>query len=109
MKLLTKTMIGLGAAALVLAGGAVWIAQGDVAQVPFAQTTGPHPTLTDPRPQWFPTIGIAKPVGWKPGEAPVAASGLSVSRFADGLNHPRTVTVLPNGDVLAAETNAPAS
>lgn len=73
------------------------------------QTTGPHPKLTDPRPQTFPTIGIARPVGWKPGEAPLAAAGLTVTRFADGLNHPRTIVLLPNGDVLAAQTNAPAN
>ena len=108
MKKLTKTLIGLGAVILVAGGVVVWLMQGDVAQVPFAQTTGPHPVLTDPRPQSFPTIGIAKPIGWKPGEAPVAAAGLSVTRFADGLNHPRTLYLLPNGDVLAAQTNAPA-
>jgi glucose/arabinose dehydrogenase len=50
---------------------------------------------------------VAEPVGWKANEAPVAAQGLAVGRFADGLDHPRAVTVLPNGDVLVAETNAP--
>jgi glucose/arabinose dehydrogenase len=104
-----KVLIGLGAAVLVAAGVIVWLMQGDVAQVPFIQTTGPHPKLTEPRPQHFPTIGIAKPVGWQPGESPIAAAGLTVTRFADGLNHPRTITLLPNGDVLAAQTNAPAN
>jgi glucose/arabinose dehydrogenase len=108
MTKLKKMLIGLGAVVLVAGGVIVWLMQGDVAQVPFIQTTGPHPKLTDPRPQNFPTIGIAKPIGWKAGESPVAAAGLSVTRFADGLNHPRTIYVLPNGDVLAAQTNAPA-
>jgi glucose/arabinose dehydrogenase len=108
MNTVTKILIGIGAVVLVAGGTVFWLMQGDVAQVPFAQTTGPHPTLTEPRPQWFPTIGLAKPVGWKPGESPVAAPGLAVSRFADGLDHPRTIYVLPNGDVLAAQTNAPA-
>jgi glucose/arabinose dehydrogenase len=103
-----KIFAGLGAVVLLAGGGIVWLLQGDAAQIPFAQTTGPHPKLTDPRPQSFPTIGIARPVGWKAGESPQPAQGLAVSRFADGLQHPRTVTVLPNGDVLVAQTNAPA-
>lgn len=109
MTLFKKILIGLGAVVLLAIGGVVWLLQGDPAQVPFVQTTGPHPKLTDPRPQTFPTIGIARPVGWKPGEAPLAAAGLTVTRFADGLNHPRTIVLLPNGDVLAAQTNAPAN
>lgn len=108
MKKLTKTLVGLGAVVMVAGGVVAWLLHGDVAQVPFAKTIGPHPTLTDPRPESFPTIGIAKPIGWKAGETPVAAAGLSVTRFADGLDHPRTLYLLPNGDVLAAQTNAPA-
>ncbi|WP_084601193.1 PQQ-dependent sugar dehydrogenase [Novosphingobium acidiphilum] len=107
MTMLKKTLIGLGAVLVVTGGFAAWVMQGDVAQIPFVQTTGPHPKLTEPRPQTFPTVGVARPIGWKPGESPVAAAGLAVSRFADGLNHPRTLYVLPNGDVLTAETNAP--
>ena len=103
-----KILLGLGAVILIAGGVIFWLLQGDAAQLSLAQTTGLHPTLTDPRPQSFPTLGIAKPVGWKPGEAPVAAPGLSVTRFADGLNHPRTMYLLPNGDVLAAQTTAPA-
>ena len=109
MTKLKKTLIGLGAVILVAGGGIVWLMQGDPAMVPFIQTTGPHPRITEPRPQTFPTVGIAKPIGWKPGEAPEAAAGLRVTRFADGLNHPRTLYLLPNGDVLAAQTNAPAA
>jgi len=108
MNTFKKTLVGLGAVVLVAGGGIVWLMQGDQAQVPLAETTGPHPKITDPRPQTFPTIGIAKPVGWQAGESPVAAPGLAVSRFADGLQHPRTLYLLPNGDVLAAQTNAPA-
>jgi glucose/arabinose dehydrogenase len=103
-----KIFAGLGAVVLLAGGGIAWLLQGDAAQIPFVETTGTHPKLTDPRPQSFPTIGIARPVGWKAGESPQPAQGLAVSRFADGLQHPRTVTVLPNGDVLVAQTNAPA-
>ncbi len=108
MTFLQKLLFGLGAVVLIAIGVVVWLAQPDPAQVPFLQTTGPHPKITEPRPQTIPTIGVAKPVGWQPGETPVAAAGLTVTRFADGLDHPRTLTVLPNGDILAAQTNAPA-
>ena len=108
MTKLQKSLIGLGVVVLLVAGLVVWLVRGDPAQVPFVETTGLHPKLTDPRPQMFPTVDIARPVGWKPGEAPVAAAGLTVTRFADGLDHPRTIVLLSNGDVLAAQTNAPA-
>jgi glucose/arabinose dehydrogenase len=56
----------------------------------------------------FPTVQIAEPVGWAVGEAPVAAEGLEVVRFAEGLEHPRTLFALPNGDILVSLTRAPA-
>ena len=94
---------------LAVAGGFLyWLARPRTAQYSLAETTGPKPRLAEADPQYFPTIGIAKPIGWAAGEAPVAAQGLQVSRFADRLDHPRSVVVLPNGDVLVAETNAPA-
>ncbi|MCW1382244.1 sorbosone dehydrogenase family protein [Novosphingobium sp. KCTC 2891] len=109
MSLLKKILVG--ALVLVVAVGLflVWVLRGDTAQYPLADTTGPKPKLAEPAPQTFPTLGLAKPIGWKAGEAPVAAQGLTVSRFADGLDHPRSVVVLPNGDVLVAETNGPKS
>ena len=55
----------------------------------------------------LPTINIAPAVGWKPGETPTAAAGFAVNSFATGLVHPRWLYVLPNGDVLVAETNGP--
>ncbi|WP_411969328.1 PQQ-dependent sugar dehydrogenase [Paucibacter sp. B2R-40] len=56
----------------------------------------------------LPTVHIAPAIGWPKGVAPVAALGLQVQAFARGLEHPRTLLVLPNGDVLVAESNAPA-
>ncbi len=103
-----KTLTGLIIVLVVLGLAAAWLMRGDSAQLTLDKTTGPKPELAEAAPQWFPTIGIAKPVGWAAGEAPVAAEGLTVTRFADKLDHPRTMTVLPNGDVLAAETNGPA-
>jgi glucose/arabinose dehydrogenase len=71
------------------------------------QTFGSSPTLPDPQHSWIPTVHIADATGWPPGGKPTAANGMAVNAFATGLDHPRTVYVLPNGDVLVAETNAP--
>jgi glucose/arabinose dehydrogenase len=72
-----------------------------------AQTFGPEPTLPEPEKSIFPTVNVAKAIGWPAGGKPVAAHGLTVNAFATGLDHPRTLLVLPNGDVLVTETNAP--
>jgi glucose/arabinose dehydrogenase len=71
------------------------------------QTFGPSPTLPPPQHSWLPTVHIATATGWPAGGKPTAARGMAVNAFATGLDHPRTVYVLPNGDVLVAETNAP--
>ena len=71
------------------------------------QTYGPAPTLPAPESSLIPTVNVAKAIGWAGGGKPVAAEGLAVNAFATGLDHPRTLFVLPNGDVLVAETNAP--
>ena len=87
--------------------GVWYITRPDVAQLPLDAVTGPKPQITDGREQIFPTIKVAEVDRWQAGETPVAAPGLVVERFADGLDHPRNVYVLPNGDVLVAETNSP--
>ncbi|MFZ6642426.1 PQQ-dependent sugar dehydrogenase [Undibacterium sp. TC4M20W] len=69
---------------------------------------GSQPTLPEPDKKLLPTVNIAKAIGWAEGEKPVAADGLAVSAYAYGLDHPRMLHVLPNGDVLVAESNAPA-
>ena len=80
---------------------------GEKAKLPEDAGYGPHPVLTDPNPTFLPTINFAKAVGWPKNGKPKAAPGLAVSAFAEGLTHPRWLYVLPNGDVLAAETTAP--
>jgi glucose/arabinose dehydrogenase len=77
------------------------------ATLPLADGTGPQPRLPEPREQLIPTVKIAPAVGWPAGRTPIPAAGLAVRAFADGLEHPRWLYVLPNGDVLVAETNAP--
>lgn len=68
---------------------------------------GPNPELPEPDKSVIPVINPPNAIGWAEGETPVAAEGLEVNEFASGLNHPRWLYVLPNGDVLVAETNAP--
>ncbi len=93
---------------IVIAAAVIWyMARPDVAQLPLDAVTGPNPQITEAREQTIPTIKVADVDRWKAGETPVAAPGLIVERFADGLDHPRNVYVLPNGDVLVAETNSP--
>ncbi|MEA3044640.1 MAG: hypothetical protein QOH47_2478 [Sphingomonadales bacterium] len=82
---------------------------GDTARLNIAQSTGPAPALPPPVRRPIPTVQVADAVGWPAGTAPVASAGLSVTPFATGLDHPRWLLVLPNGDVLVAETAAPAS
>jgi glucose/arabinose dehydrogenase len=71
------------------------------------QTYGAKPALPAPENSLVPTVNVAKAVGWPAGGKPIAAAGMAVNAFATGLDHPRTLLVLPNGDVLVAETNAP--
>lgn len=80
---------------------------GEVATLPVSAGTGTRPTLPPPQRTLMPTVNIAPAQGWAPGAAPIAALGTRVALFADGLDHPRWLYVLPNGDVLVAETNAP--
>lgn len=63
---------------------------------------GPNPPLDAPRQSLIPTVGVPEVVGWPAGAAPKAPPGFAVTRFAEGLDHPRWLLVLPNGDVLAA-------
>jgi len=80
---------------------------GTSSTLPTAASTGPDPTLPAPNQSLIPTVDIAPAEGWPAGVMPTPAPGLAVTRFADGLDHPRWLLVLPNGDVLVAETNGP--
>jgi len=73
----------------------------------YTGDVGPTPTLPAPASHLIPTIHVARAVGWNGDEHPKPAQGLAVSQFAAQLDHPRWLYVLPNGDVLVAETNAP--
>lgn len=103
---LRNLLITLGVVAL-LGGVAAWLLHGNSSDAPIAQFEGKNPRLVDPQPETIPTFALAKTIGWAPGQTPVAAPGLTVNRWAEGLDHPRTMLTLPNGDVLVAETAGP--
>src|SRR5688572_25709317 len=79
----------------------------EAAKLPVEAGMGPKPELPKPVHRALPTVDIARATGWPEGKAPTAAAGLRVNAFAAGLEHPRWLYVLPNGDVLVAETAAP--
>lgn len=101
-----RKMLGRSLLASWLLFGAAGCA--DTAKLPESAGVGPAPVLPEPTQTLIPTINIAPAKPWPQGTAPVAAPGLTVSAYARGLDHPRWLHVLPNGDVLVAETNAPA-
>ena len=82
---------------------------GGAAALPPISGYGTDPKLPSPDQRLIPVINVANATGWTNGEKPVAAKGMQVTAFASGLDHPRWLYVLPNGDVLVAETNAPAN
>lgn len=92
---------------LVIAFAAGLVACGETSTLQVSDGTGPSPQLPPPNKTLFPTMNIAPAIGWPAGAKPMAAPGTQVAAFADGLDHPRWLYVLPNGDVLVAETNAP--
>jgi glucose/arabinose dehydrogenase len=81
---------------------------GDTAHLSVHEGMGRQPVLPPPHTSLLPTVMVAPAVGWPAGHGPTPAAGLAVNAFATGLSHPRWLYVLPNGDVLVAETNGPA-
>ncbi|MFK8030619.1 MAG: sorbosone dehydrogenase family protein [Gammaproteobacteria bacterium] len=76
---------------------------------PVSTGVGANPKLPEPDSSLLPVVNIAPAVGWIDGAEPTAADGLDVNAFARGLDHPRWIYTLPNGDVLVAESNSPGS
>ena len=86
---------------------AISTACGNTTAFSGTEGVGPNPALPEPDTSLVPTINVVKAIGWDEGQQPVPGNGATVTAFARGLDHPRWVHVLPNGDVLVAETNAP--
>jgi glucose/arabinose dehydrogenase len=101
-----RKLVLVGAALVALALILVVVGCSERAKLPVSAGIGPAPVLPKPAKALLPTINIAKATGWEGGR-PTPAPGLRVVAFAEGLDHPRWLHVLPNGDVLVAETNAP--
>jgi len=107
MSTLKKILIAV-AALIIVAIVTIWIlATREQATIPFANATGEKPQFVAPDKTLIPTMKVAKAVGWQGTEKPAAVAGLAVQAFASGLDHPRGVYVLPNGDVLVSESNSP--
>lgn len=101
--------VGLALLLLLIVGGVTLyvMSRPDVARFSTAELSGRVPVMASQRTETFPTINVPEATSWPAGQAPRAAQGLTVQRFAEGLDHPRTILVLPNGDVLAAEAQSP--
>jgi len=80
---------------------------GTTSNVPADLAIGPNPPLPKPVSTLIPTVDVAEAAGWPPGRMPVPAAGLRVNEYGGGLQHPRWLHVLPNGDVLVAESDSP--
>jgi glucose/arabinose dehydrogenase len=81
--------------------------KGDESFDPQSQV-GPNPNLPEPRQYLFPPMHLASIIGWKEGEKPTVAAGLKIEALATGLEHPRSLYFLPNGDILVVESKSPA-
>lgn len=100
--LASKATVAAAVAAMLALAGC-----GETAKVAPEATTGPRPQLAEPNKTLIPTVNVATAVGWADAAAPKPATGLRVQALARGLDHPRWVYTLPNGDVLVAESNKP--
>jgi len=107
MKRSSKSALFLVAVCVVAAVALAAFGCGASARLPVSAGTGPRPQLPPPDTSLIPVVHVVTAKGWAPNQTPVAAPGTAVTALASGLQHPRWVYVLPNGDVLVAETNAP--
>ena len=73
-------------------------------RTPDTPAVGAAPAIPQARPQRVMTLKMPSAAGWAAGQTPRAAPGLAVTAYASGLDHPRWIEVLPNGDVLVAES-----
>ena len=107
MSISRKLLIALLVVFLLLLGFLAYVWHGNPSDRSIEATMGSDPLLVEPEARSIPSVSLPEPAGWPDNAAPTAAKGLKVSRFAAGLDHPRTMLTLPNGDVLVAQTNAP--
>jgi glucose/arabinose dehydrogenase len=99
---MTRPGVILGAFVLSLA-----CASAAVSDAERSPEYGPDPTLVAPASKIIPTVNVAPAKGWGEGGKPEAPNGMNVTEFARGLQHPRNLLKLPNGDILVVEADAP--
>ncbi len=101
--------VALALLLLILIGGVTLyiMSRPDVARFSTAELSGRVPVMAAQKTETFPTVNVPEATSWAAGQAPRTAPGLAIARFADGLDHPRNMLVLPNGDVLVAEAQSP--
>lgn len=102
-----KLLIALGLIVAAAVIGWFLFLRPDTARLSVADVSGRTPKITTPREESFPTINVADVDRWEGNEMPTPAAGLTVQAFARGLDHPRWLYRLPNGDILVAESNSP--
>ena len=108
MAIVRKLLAGLLALVVVLTGMWIYATHGRSSDQPISATEGKDVKIAEAAVEKLPSVVIPKVIGWAKDEAPKAAQGLVVNRFAEGLNHPRVILELANGDVLVAEADHPA-
>jgi len=94
---------------VILLAGIIWLLNRSPEPAPVATGIGTAPVLPEPESKLIPTVHVATAESWPDGTSPIAASNLLVREFARDLDHPRWLYVLPNGDVLVAESNSPSA
>ncbi|MDR6376603.1 PQQ-dependent sugar dehydrogenase [Paraburkholderia caledonica] len=93
--------------ALVVAMSALMSGCNEHAQYDASHQAGANPPMPEARNFFAPPMQVPKYVGWQNGATPKVADGLKIEKIASGLEHPRQVYTLPNGDILVAESNSP--
>lgn len=106
MGILRKLAIFVLVLVVVAGVGFYFLSQGDTADLSVEDVSGTEPILQEPQSESFPTVEIAKPVGWAENQLPEAADGLTVNRFAEGLDHPRVLYALPLSSNLSRKLTA---
>ena len=107
MSILKKILVSLVVLAVILIAAGWWLTRGNPAELSLDDTSGTDPVLAEPEEETIPTVSVSTPIGWEDGALPTAAEGLTVNRFAEGLEHPRVLYTMPGGDVLVTLSNAP--
>ncbi|MGN6548727.1 MAG: PQQ-dependent sugar dehydrogenase [Pararhizobium sp.] len=102
-----KLSVALGSVAALAILVAPTLAASDDSSFDVSSQIGPNPKLPELQQYLFPPMHLASVVGWKKGETPTVAKGLKIDALATGLQHPRSLYVLPNGDILVVESKAP--